>query len=74
MWGRVGGVTIEGGVVGGPMRGKEDEDRTDVVEKGLRVGWTVAYYAILISGAVMWWKGLWVLTESDEALVKIGGD
>ena len=73
MWGRVGGVTIEGGVVGGPMRGKEDEDRTDTVGKRLGIGWTVAYYAILVSGAVTWWKALWILTASDEALVEIDG-
>lgn len=71
IWGRVGGVTIEGGVVGAPLRGK-DGDRSNVVENRLGVSWTVAYYGILITGAVMWWKGLWVLTESEAALVKIG--
>lgn len=72
VWGRVGGVTIEGGVVGGPLRGKEDEDRKDVHQEGLGVTWTVAYYLVLVVGAVVWWKGLWVLTKSDRALVKIG--
>jgi len=73
VWGRVGGVTVEGGVVGGPLRGKEDGDRKDDGGKGLEVRWTVPYYFILVAGAVMWWKGLWVLTKSDGALVKIGG-
>ncbi len=74
VWGRVGGVTVEGGVVGGPVRGKEDEDRTDGEGKSLGLGWTVAYYAILVAGAVTWWKSLWVLTKSDGALVKFGSD
>ena len=72
LWGRVGGVTIEGGVVGGLVRGKEDEDRNGEGEKMLGIGWTVAYYAILVTGAVTWWKGLWILTESKEALMKVG--
>lgn len=65
LWGRVGGVSVEGGLVGGPTRGKEDEDRSGNDEKG-RVGfqWTVAYYVILVAGALAWWKGLWVLTEN----------
>ena len=71
VWGKVGGVTIEGGVVGAPVRGKEDEDRNDLWEKPLGIGWTVAYYLVLIAGAVTWWKGLWALTESNEALVKM---
>jgi len=65
-------VTIEGGIVGGPMRGKEDEDREDEQRKGLGVRWTVTYYFVLVAGAVTWWKGLWILTKSDGALVKIG--
>ena len=72
VWGRVGGVTIEGGVVGGPVRGKEDEDRSAGGQKTRSMGWTVAYYTVLTAGAVMWWKGLWVLTESNSALVKVG--
>lgn len=31
--------------------------------------WTAAYYLLLVAGAVLWWKNLWVLTESDNALV-----
>lgn len=64
VWGRVGGGD-EGGV-----RGKEDGEGEG--EAGLGVGWSVAYYAILIAGAVGWWRGLWVLTEGEGALVKIG--
>ncbi|KAL6719602.1 CAAX prenyl protease [Lecanora helva] len=72
IWGRVGGVTIEGGVVGAPLRGKEDEDRNEKVERSPGIAWTVAYYALLALGAVTWWKSLWVLTASDQALLDIG--
>lgn len=48
----------------------------DGVGAGQKVGsgrpsilWTVAYYALLVTGAVMWWKNLWVLSESENALV-----
>lgn len=31
--------------------------------------WTVAYYVLLVAGAVGWYAQLWALTESDNALV-----
>jgi prenyl protein peptidase len=31
--------------------------------------WTVAYYVLLVGGAVMWYRNLWVLTESENGLV-----
>ena len=71
LWGRVGGVAIEGGVVGGPVRGKEDTDRRNVGEK-LGLAWTATYYITLIAGAVAWWKALWILSESERELMKIG--
>ena len=71
VWGRVGGVVIEGGVVGGPVRGKEDEDRRDEGAQKLGIAWTVAYYITLGAGAVAWWKALWVLSESEGELMKI---
>lgn len=71
LWGRVGGVTIEGGVVGGPTRGKEDEDRNGGEQKAVGVGWTIAYYVFLVAGALAWWRFLWVLTKSDGALLRI---
>ena len=37
----------------------------------LGIWWTVAYYAILVGGAVGWWFSLWPLTESDTALIDI---
>ncbi|KAI1268626.1 CaaX protease [Xylariaceae sp. FL1019] len=33
--------------------------------------WTIAYYVLLIAGAVGWWKNLGALTKSDYALVSI---
>lgn len=35
------------------------------------VGWTVVYYALLVTGAVVWYTNLWVLTESPYALVSM---
>ena len=72
LWGRVGGVTIEGGVVRAPLRAKEDEDRNVRVETRLAVSWTIAYYVVLITGAIMWWKKLWVWSAST-GLVKFKG-
>lgn len=40
--------------------------------QGLGVGWTVAYYFLLVGGAVAFWKGFWVLTKSENALVEWG--
>lgn len=72
VWGRVGGIEIQGGVVGGPLRGKEDAD----IRQGGGVGrlglvWTVAYYVLLVAGAVLWWQALWPLTESPGSLVEL---
>lgn len=36
--------------------------------KRLGVLWTFAYYILLVSGAVGWYKLLWVLTKSEVAL------
>ncbi|CAD6578546.1 MAG: hypothetical protein ASARMPRED_008754 [Alectoria sarmentosa] len=72
VWGRVGGVVIEGGVVGGPVRGKEDKSRRNEGAQKLGLAWTAAYYITLIAGAMAWWKFLWVLSESERELVKIG--
>ena len=73
VWGRVGGVVVEGGTVGGPVvvRGKDDEDEEEK-GKGLGIGWTVAYYTVLIAGAFAWWKSLWWLTVSEGALIDFG--
>jgi prenyl protein peptidase len=31
--------------------------------------WSVAYYVLLVAGAVVWYRNLWVLSESGNALV-----
>lgn len=52
---------VMGAVTG---RGREDGS---VVAVGR--AWSVAYYVLLVVGAVGWYRGLWVLTESGNALV-----
>lgn len=39
--------------------------------KGSGVGWTVTYYVLLVTGAVGFWKALWMLTESERRLVEL---
>jgi len=73
-WGRVGGVEVQGGIVWGATRAKED-DRGEMGERryrGLGLGWTVVYYLVLVAGAVAWWNWMWVLTESEGALIDLG--
>ena len=54
-----------------PDRGKEDQDKVQVAGGRLSVHWTVAYYVLLVAGAVGFYKGLWPLTESRRALAKL---
>ena len=35
----------------------------------LGVGWTVAYYIVLLTGVVVFYQGFWVLTRSSMPLV-----
>lgn len=72
VWGRVGGEVIEGGVLGGTVRRKEDNGQRDEGAQKLGLGWTAAYYITLVGGAVAWWKALWVLSESERELMKMG--
>ncbi len=55
----------------GPDRGDESRDGTNGIQVGTHhhhtTLWTVAYYIILVAGALGFWKLLWVLTESDNA-------
>ncbi|KAK4188683.1 putative CAAX prenyl protease 2 [Podospora australis] len=37
--------------------------------KKRNIGWTVAYYILLVAGAWGWWRGLWVLSECSNGLV-----
>ncbi|KAF9892162.1 hypothetical protein FE257_002568 [Aspergillus nanangensis] len=66
LWGRV-----EAGVpIGPPMvKGKEASDRSPVYAyTQLPVGWSIAYYALLVGGAVGFYYALWPLTNSPRAL------
>ncbi|ORX92186.1 hypothetical protein BCR34DRAFT_262892 [Clohesyomyces aquaticus] len=65
-WGRVG--VVEAGVPIGPPSGdKKDEDANGGIQsKGIM--WTVAYYIILVAGAVGFYLQLFPLTESSHAM------
>lgn len=52
---------VWGRVAPAPTAARRDDERG--------TGWTVAYYLLLVSGAVLWWKNLWAWTESANALV-----
>lgn len=65
-WGRVtSGDTVIGPDVG---EGKRDENGATSSNGRLGVVWTIAYYVLLVVGAVAWWKLLWQLTESESRL------
>jgi len=60
----------------GPSVGqsKRSEDAAPSASDGeLAVIWTIAYYVLLVIGAVGWYKLLWPLTESSSALASFGG-
>jgi prenyl protein peptidase len=52
------------------MRAKEDSEISPLQVAGgqLKISWTVAYYVLLVSGAVGFYYSLWPLTESKLAL------
>lgn len=65
-WGRV-----EAGVaLAPPPEGNDEREQstTYVTPDGLGLGWTVAYYVLLVVGAVWFRYVLWSLTESSHAL------
>jgi prenyl protein peptidase len=65
-WGRVtSGDTLIGPDVGD---GKRDENGTMSSNGKLGLLWTIAYYVLLVVGAVAWRKLLWQLTESESKL------
>jgi prenyl protein peptidase len=55
VWGKVRRIGIE-------------DARKGEADKGWMI-WTVAYYVLLVGGAVAFWKHLWAFTESKNALV-----
>ncbi|KAL2256505.1 hypothetical protein VTK26DRAFT_1567 [Humicola hyalothermophila] len=65
VWGRVEPVPVMvgGDVAEGGAAARGGRRRPTIM-------WTVAYYVLLVAGAVLWWKNLWVLSESENALVE----
>ncbi|KAG9195380.1 prenyl protein peptidase [Alternaria panax] len=66
-YGRVG---VEAGIPIGPpdVDKKHDEQRSVPLYQGRGPGWTVAYYVVLVAGAVAFYYQLFPLTESSHAL------
>jgi len=54
------------------IRGKDDTDAVHARGGGDAMGlkWTVAYYALLVTGAYLFYNGLWPLTISEAALAQ----
>ena len=62
-WGRVG---VEAGVPIGPPSARNANEHSNSKARG--VVWTVAYYVILVAGAYGFYRALFPLTESSNAL------
>jgi prenyl protein peptidase len=71
-WGRVegGGAESVMGPDSGGDQGKRDESEGPSSRVKLGIFWTIAYYTLLVIGAVGFYKYLWVLTESGSALLE----
>jgi prenyl protein peptidase len=61
LWGMVRPSSLAGGRI-------LETGNLETVEKGA-LQWTIGYYVLLVVGAVLWWKNLWLLTEGENALV-----
>jgi len=78
VWGRVEGGGAESVMGPDVGQGKRDEDEPQIgpllgplgENRELGIAWTVAYYLLLVVGAVGFYKYFWVLTESGNALVE----
>ncbi|KAI1115033.1 CaaX protease [Nemania sp. NC0429] len=70
LWGRV-EPTSDDDDDGDGADGDRDRDGGKAAPGNARpsVLWSVAYYVLLVGGAVGWWRNLGVLTASDNALV-----
>ena len=70
-WGRMEREVVREVFVREDEEGDHEEGRMQwmVIDDELGVWWTIAYYVLLVLGAWGFWKGLWVLTESDNRLV-----
>jgi prenyl protein peptidase len=73
-WGRVGaeaGHAVQKGRVGRKQDGgisREGAIVADTQESGLGVVWTIAYYVLLVAGALGFYLQLFPLTKSSQAL------
>ncbi|KAL8734492.1 MAG: hypothetical protein Q9166_001392 [cf. Caloplaca sp. 2 TL-2023] len=68
LWGRVEPRVA----IGGPMvRGKEDSGTKMEKERTVSWVWSLAYYLLLVAGAVGFQRCLWILTESPGALARV---
>ncbi|CZT07708.1 hypothetical protein WAI453_005164 [Rhynchosporium graminicola] len=68
VWGRVtAGESTSGDRGLGEAKRSEDWPGWETDGK-LSIAWTIAYYILLVAGAIAWWQYLWPLTESELAL------
>ncbi|KAI0022078.1 CaaX protease [Xylariomycetidae sp. FL0641] len=51
--------------------GRDDDGKDDEEEPPPALVWSLVYYAILVAGAVAWYRNLGPLTQSGNALVRI---
>lgn len=82
LWGRVELETD--GMISERMINADDDNRSkkrtgsgrgrfpDLISRFFAVRWSVAYYVLLVAGAIAFQRGLWPLTESDGLLARIG--
>ncbi|KAL8694530.1 MAG: hypothetical protein Q9218_000861 [Villophora microphyllina] len=69
VWGRVEPRVA----IGGPItRGKEDNESEESRERKGSWTWSIAYYMLLVAGAVGFQQSLWAFTHSSRALAKVG--
>ena len=66
----------DGGARATEMRERDHASRragktVQVAGGQLGAGWSVVYYALLVAGVIGFWRGLWVLTESEGRLAPI---
>lgn len=77
VWGRVQPPGGEGGdddvaVAVAPREGGERGSGATTAKRPTLL-WTVAYYCLLVGGALTWYRNLWRLTTSPQALVPMDG-
>lgn len=72
-WGRLSADESEMG--SDNRKDKKTEDKSSrLSSRQLSIIWTIAYYLLLVVGAVSWWKLLWALTDSNSGLTAFKSD